>query len=865
MSDLTPMMKQYNRIKAEYPGTILFFRMGDFYETFGDDAVLTSKVLRITLTSRGHGKGGKIPLAGIPYHALDSYLHKMVNAGHKVAICEQVEDPKKAKGIVRRDVVRVVSPGTVLEDSMLRGRENNYLAAIAKGDGFGLAVVDVSTGEFLATEVTGKDAVKRLKSELVRYSPAECLVGPDIGCRGFERISEGDLNCTVTEIEAQAFDAKTAMQTITEQVTDHDLGDMPLALGAAGATLSYLREMQKGSLGQIKGIKAYEINDFMMLDSVTLRNLELFCNIRDGEKSGTLFELMDRTVTPMGTRTLRAWISKPLMDTDYINRRLDSVEWLFRDRTLRAELREYLDEVRDLERLVARSIHGSANARDLIAIKTSLAIVPHILKTLKGKLPSLLTEIEGKIDPCEKLAMKISEAIADEPPMGLREGGIIREGHNADLDELREMAASGSKWMATLEDAERQRTGIKTLKIKYNKVFGYFLEVSSSYIDRVPDEYIKKQTLANSERFITPDLKEKESQILTATERSTALEYDLFSEVRNEVAEQAAALQSTASALGTLDTLAALAELASLNDYNRPKVNDSSAISIVDGRHPVVESLLSERFIPNDTKLDMKRNRVTVLTGPNMAGKSTYMRQIALIVLIAQTGSFVPARSASVGVVDQIFTRVGAFDDLTRGQSTFMVEMTQVSNILTNATKRSLILLDEIGRGTSTFDGLSIAWAVTEYVHSRKVGAKTIFATHYHQLTELEELLDGVVNYNIAVKEQKDDIIFLRKVIPGSTNRSYGVQVAKLAGMPLEVVERAKVLLKQIEEQAIVDLQSPRFKKRKKTYTQLVMFDEIQATDPVREELKSIDVDHITPMQALHKLHELKKKTEEEP
>lgn len=864
MSDLTPMMKQYNRIKEEYPGTVLFFRMGDFYETFGDDAVLTSKVLQITLTSRGHGKGGKLPLAGIPYHALDSYLHKMVKAGYKVAICEQVEDPKKAKGIVKRDVVRVVSPGTVLEDSMLQGRENNFLATISKGKGYGLAIVDISTGEFLATEVTGKDAAKKLKSELVRYSPAECLVGPDMGCKGFEKISDGDLVCTVTELEASVFESGVASQIIEEQFGDAGLDSMPMALSAAGATLAYLSEMQKGSVGQIKEIKAYEINDFMMLDSVTLRNLELFGNIRDGSRTGTLFELIDKTKTPMGTRTLRAWISKPLMDIDRIGRRLDAVEWLFKDRTLRAEIREYLDEVRDLERLVARSIHGSANARDLVAIKTSLAIVPHILKILKGKLPKLLAEIEENIDPCDKLAMNISDAITDEPPLGLRDGGIIREGYDKGLDGLRDMAASGSKWMASLEDEEKKRTGIKSLKIKYNKVFGYFIEVSKSYLDKVPEEYTKKQTLANCERFVTPDLKDKEAQILTATERSTALEYDLFCEVRGEVAKNAAVLQGTAGALGKLDTLASMAELAALNDYHRPKVNDSSAISIVDGRHPVVENLLTERFIPNDTKLDMKRNRVVVLTGPNMAGKSTYMRQIALIVLLAQAGSFVPAKSANIGVVDQIFTRVGAFDDLTRGQSTFMVEMTQVSNILTNATKRSLILLDEIGRGTSTFDGLSIAWAVTEYVHSKKVGAKTIFATHYHQLTELEVLLDSVVNYNIAVKEQKDDIIFLRKVIPGSTNRSYGVQVAKLAGMPLDVVERAKTLLKQIEDQAVVDIQSSGRKKRKKTYTQLVMFDEIKGKDAVREELESIDVDHITPMQALHKLHELKKKTEED-
>ncbi len=865
MSGLTPMMKQYNKIKAEYPGTILFFRMGDFYETFGDDAVVTSKVLDITLTSRGHGRGGKMPLAGIPYHALDSYLHKMVKAGYKVAICEQVEDPKKAKGIVKRDVVRVVSPGTVLEDSMLQGKANNFLVTITKGKGYGLAAVDISTGEFLATQIEGKDAEKRLKNELVRYAPAECLVSQDIGCKGFEDIVSDDLSCTVTETEPDAFNLDTASNALEEHFGESVLDSMPLATSAAGATLAYLNEMQKGSVGQIVNIKVYEINDFMILDAVTTRNLELFNNIRDGGKDGTLFDLMDNTLTPMGTRTLRQWLSKPLMDIGEINCRLDSVEWLFKDRTLRAELREYLKEIRDLERLLARSIHGSANARDLKAIKESLITVPHLLKILEGKLPEFLSEIKGSMDPCHDLVSEIEKSIVDDPPMSLKEGGMIREGYNMELDEIRDLTTSGGKWMASLEGGERRRTGIKSLRIKYNKVFGYFIEVSKTYLDRVPEDYIKKQTLANSERFITPELKEKESQILTATEKSTTLEYEYFCTLREAVAGRSAALQSTANALGRLDTLASLAELAALNDYNRPKMDTSDIISIIDGRHPVVESLLPEKFVPNDTKLDMKRNRVIILTGPNMAGKSTYMRQIALISIMGQMGGFVPAKSASISVVDQIFTRVGAFDDLTRGQSTFMVEMSQVSNILTNATKRSLVLLDEIGRGTSTFDGLSIAWAVAEYAHSKRVGAKTIFATHYHQLTELEELLDGVANFNIAVKEQKDDIIFLRKVIPGSTNRSYGVQVAKLAGMPVEVVERAKNLLKEIEDQTIVDLQSaPKPKKRKKTYTQLVMFDEIKKIDPIREELRELDTHHVTPMQALQKLHDLKKKAEEE-
>jgi DNA mismatch repair protein MutS len=864
---LTPLMKQYNRIKAEHPGAILFFRMGDFYETFGEDAVITSKVLDIVLTSRAHGKDGKTELAGIPYHALDSYLHKMVKAGHKVAICEQVEDPKQAKGIVKREVVRIVSPGTVMEDSMLQGRANNFLVTVTKGNGYGLAAVDASTGEFMATEMTGDGVEKKLMGELARLSPAECLVCRDIGLEDFGRITEGELGCTVT-LASPEMEARDPAQLVRERLGDGSLGrleELPMALEAAGLTLAYLEEMQKGSIGQVRELKLYELKDFMVLDSITLRNLELFNNIRDGGVEGTLFALMDRTTTPMGTRTLRKWLAQPLMDVSEIGRRLDAVEYLFKRRSIRAELREYLGDVKDIERLLSRCIHGSANARDVLVLRESLLAVPSLLKAMEGELPGLLRDVRDWMDPCEELVGDITKAIVDEPPVALKDGGIIREGYSQDLDELRDMTSSGSKWLASLEEGEKKRTGIKTLRIRYNKVFGYFIEVSKSYLDRIPEDYVKKQTLANSERFITPELKEKESQILSARERSTALEYELFSKLREEVGRCSEALQETARAVGVLDVTASLGELASLNDYSRPEVNDSSTISIMGGRHPVVEALLTEKFVPNDTTLDMKRNRVVILTGPNMAGKSTYMRQVALIVIMAQMGSFVPAKSAKVGVVDQVFTRVGAFDDLTRGQSTFMVEMTQVANIVGNAGRRSLILLDELGRGTSTFDGLSIAWAVAEYVHSRKVGSKTIFATHYHQLTELEELLDGVVNYNIAVKEQKDEIIFLRKVIPGSTNKSYGVQVAKLAGMPAEVVQRAKALLREIEDQTVMDLQSsPRKKKRRKTYTQLVMFDDLRPPDPLRVELEKLDLDHLTPMQALHKLQELKEKLEGE-
>ncbi|MDO9537398.1 MAG: DNA mismatch repair protein MutS [Thermoplasmata archaeon] len=863
LPDDSPMMKQYKSIKSQYPGTVVFFRMGDFYETFGDDAIITARVLDITLTARGHYKGEKMPLAGIPYHALDTYLHRMVKAGYKVAICEQIEDPKKAKGIVKRDVVRIVSPGTVMEDSMLQGKANNFLLAISKHkSGFGLAAVDISTGEFMATNIEGVSAERQLRNEIVRFMPSECLISPDIGAKGIETIMEGDLVCTVTTGTAEQFSKEKAWQTLCEHIEDTSgIADSIPSITAAGATLAYLTEMQKCSLSQIKNVKCYEINDFMMLDSVTLRNLELFGNIRDGSKTSTLFQLMDRTLTPMGSRTLRNWMAKPLMDLKAVDERLDAVEILFKNRTLKAEAREYLKDVRDLERLLSRSIYGSANARDVAAIKETLAAVNPISETLGAKIPNLLKNIRQNLDPCQELMDQIGQAIADEPPISVRDGSMIREGYNPELDELRDMARTGGKWMASLEETERARTGIKSLKIKYNKVFGYHIEIPISQSGNVPDNYTRKQTMSNAERFITPELKEKESQILTANERSTALEYEIFCKIRENVSAHSARLQGTAKALGELDALASLAELAALQNYVRPKLEESDTLSIIEGRHPVVESLLSENFIPNDTKLDMKKNRVIILTGPNMAGKSTYMRQIALIVLMAQMGSFVPAKSARLGMVDRIFTRVGAFDDLSRGQSTFMVEMTQVSDILNNATKRSLILLDELGRGTSTFDGLSIAWAVAEYVHSRKVGAKTIFATHYHQLNELEELLDGVVNYNIAVKEEKDDIIFLRKVIPGSTNRSYGVQVAKLAGMPREVVERAKKLLKEIEDQTVVDMTDQKPRKKSKTYTQLVMFqDAIPPIHPLEEEILKLELDHLTPMQALQKLHELKSK-----
>lgn len=911
-------MRQYYTFKEKYDDAILFFRMGDFYETFGDDAIVTSEVLDITLTSRGRTEGRDIPLAGIPYHALDAYLHKMVKAGYKVAICEQVENPKKAKGIVKRDVVRLVSPGTVVEDSMLSGKGNNFLASISgTPDKCGLSVVDISTGDFLTTQIE-EDTPARLKNELDRFQPSECIVSPRFGAENVREILGEEQGCPVTELDATYFDERGANSRLqilfgVKSLAGFGVEGRGLAVSAAGAAVKYLENMQMCDPGQITNLRAYSTSDFMVLDTTTMRNLEIFKNIRDRSEKYTLIELLDRGRTPMGSRLIRSWVAQPLQNIGAINERLDGVEHFMKNRLLRSELRECLNAVRDMERLISRTVHGSGNARDMLALKDSLAVVP-VIKSLfaahgadrpvhpsrgwgrdgagtgglenarsdgaaskgqgrypTGKLPAIINASVNELDGLRSLVAEIESAIAEKPPLSLKDGGLFKPGYNAELDEIREMASSGEKWIAGMEEAEREATGIKSLKIKYNKVFGYFLEVTRTHLDKVPEHYIRKQTLSNAERFITPELKEKEAQILSANERLEALEYQLFCELREKVAGHSLAIQRTARAVGKLDALAGFAELAELNRYCRPVLDDGKELTIIEGRHPVVEAMGEDRFIPNDTRMDMKKSRVIILTGPNMAGKSTYMRQQALIALMAHIGCFVPAKSARLGLIDRIFTRVGAYDDLTHGQSTFMVEMTEVANILNNASSSSLILLDEIGRGTSTFDGLSIAWAVAEYIQSRKVGAKTIFATHYHHLTELEELQDGVANYNIAVKEHKDDIIFLRKVIPGSTNRSYGVQVARLAGLPPDVISRAKEILRRLEEEALMEVEKPadaRGRKKRggkrRTYTQLVIFDQMTPDNPVLEELRALDPNHMTPMEALHKLQELKEKLDDD-
>ncbi len=885
MARSSPMMQQYNRIKNDYKDSILFFRMGDFYETFYDDAKLVSKELDIALTSRNKGAEKKIPLAGIPYHALEPYLAKLIRKGYKVAICEQVEDPKVAKGIVKREVVRLVTPGTVLESGMLDERNNNYLMVISKeNEVFGLAFVDVSTGEFLTTQLEGENLNSKLTTEIIRFKPAECILPKNLSKDEtlLKLIKNVDKNILITEYDDEHFHHDRAYQTLKSHFKTISLEGMgceslPLSVQASGGAISYLQETQKAGLENIDVLSTYSRADYMILDSTTLRNLEIMRNVRDGSSQGTMLEILDKTSTPMGSRTMRKWLTQPLMKVAPIKMRQNVVEELFNNTFLRQDLKDFLGNLRDMERLTSRIVYGSANARDLIALKESLKIIPEIKNALKENQPKslLLRRISGEIKELKDVVDLIQRAIVDEPPLTVKDGGLIKNGYNERLDELRDITRGGKNWVNTLEKQERRRTGIKSLRVGYNKVFGYYIEVTKTNLSQVPEDYIRKQTLANSERFITPELKEKESLILSAEEKMNALEYELFSGVMERAAEHSSEIKTTAKAISELDCLVAFAEVAVNNDYSKPEINENHEIVIKEGRHPVIEQALYSAFIPNDAKLDCEGNRLIILTGPNMAGKSTYMRQVALITIMAQMGCFVPAKSASIGLVDRIFTRVGAFDDLTRGQSTFMVEMNELANILNTATPRSLIILDEIGRGTSTYDGLSIAWSVGEYIHNKnKIGAKTLFATHYHNITELAEIYDGVVNYNIAIKEDKDGIIFLRKVVPGGTNKSYGIEVAKLAGLPSEVINRANEILRTIEEENIVRVSDETGGKGKesaardvfptrKKLTQLVLFEPNPVPHPVIDEIKKMDLNEMTPLEALNRLNELKKKVNE--
>ena len=877
IGELTPMMKQYMQTKEEYKDCILFYRLGDFYEMFFDDALTASKELEITLTGKNCGLEERAPMCGIPYHAVDSYLNRLVSKGYKVAICEQVEDPKTAKGIVKREVIRVVTPGTNLDTQGLDETKNNYIMCIVyMADRYGLSVADVTTGEYLVTEL---DSQTKLMDELYKFMPSEIVCNEAFYMSGLDLDDlKNRLHMAIYSLEAWYFDDALCRETLQEHfkvasLEGIGLSDYECGMIASGALLKYLEETQKNSLSHMSRLTRYATGNYMVLDSATRRNLELVETLREKQKRGSLLWVLDKTKTAMGARTLRKYVEQPLIDKESIVKRLDAVAELKGNAICREEIREYLNPVYDLERLVGKITYQSANPRDLIAFQSSLSMLPSVKCILKDMESDLLKEIYEELDPLEELCDLVGRAIQEEPPLAMKEGGIIKDGYNEEVDRLRKAKSEGKNWLADLETKEREKTGIKNLRIRYNKVFGYYLEVTNSFKDLVPDYYTRKQTLANAERYIIPELKELEDTILGAEDKLCALEYELYCEVRNTIAAELTRIQRTAKAVAKLDVIASLALVAERNNYVRPKINEKGVIDIRDGRHPVVEKMIpNDMFIANDTYLDDKKQRISIITGPNMAGKSTYMRQAALIVLMAQLGSFVPASSANIGLVDRIFTRVGASDDLASGQSTFMVEMNEVANILRNATSKSLLILDEIGRGTSTFDGLSIAWAVVEYIsNSKLLGAKTLFATHYHELTELEGKISNVNNYCIAVKEKGDDIVFLRKIVKGGADKSYGIQVAKLAGVPDPVINRAKEIVEELVTADITgkvkDIAVQGSETKKKTQkkldevdlTQFSLFDTVK-DDDVLNELKELDISHMTPMDAMNKLYQLQNK-----
>ena len=878
MAELTPMMKQYMETKSQYQDCILFYRLGDFYEMFFEDALTASRELEITLTGKNCGQEEKAPMCGVPYHAVEGYLNRLVAKGYKVAICEQVEDPKTTKGIIKREVVRIVTPGTNLDTQALDETKNNYIMCIVYiADRYGVSVADISTGDYFVTEIP--DSAKLL-DEIYRFSPSEIICNEAFYMSGVDMDGMKDrLGITIYSLESWYFDDEVCRKKLLEHFEVSSFAGLGLAdydcgIISAGALLQYLLETQKNSLSNLTHITPYAAGKFMMIDSSTRRNLELCETLREKQKRGSLLWVLDKTKTAMGARTLRKYVEQPLIDKTEIIRRLDAVQELKEQAISREEIREYLSPVYDLERLITKIAYGSANPRDLTAFRSSLEMLPALLYILQEMKAELLKDLAVDLDPLEDLCILVKKAIREDPPIAMKEGNIINDGYNEEVDKLRRAKSDGKDWLAKLENDEREKTGIKNLKIKYNKVFGYYLEVTNSYKEMVPEYYTRKQTLANAERYITPELKELEDMILGAEDKLYALEYELYSEVRDLIASQIERIQKTAKAVAALDAFASLALVAERNNYVRPKINEKGVIDIKEGRHPVVERMIpNEMFISNDTYLDDKKHRISIITGPNMAGKSTYMRQTALIALMAQIGSFVPAKSANIGLSDRIFTRVGASDDLASGQSTFMVEMTEVANILRNATSKSLLILDEIGRGTSTFDGLSIAWAVIEYISdSRLLGAKTLFATHYHELTELEGKIDNVNNYCIAVKEKGDDIVFLRKIVKGGADKSYGIQVAKLAGVPELVIGRAKEIVEELSDEDItarvseiaskerVVKKKPKVKKYDDVdIAQMSLFDTVK-DDDVLEELKNLDVGNMTPIDALNTIYRLQNK-----
>ncbi len=900
MTGLTPLMQQYMQIKAQYKDCILFYRLGDFYEMFFEDAHICSRELEIALTGKGIGQEERAPMCGVPYHSVENYLSKLVSRGYRVAICEQVEDPKTAKGIVKREVVRIVTPGTNLNTQVLDETKNNYLMAVVHTtNAYGISVVDVTTGDYFVTEV---DNARKLMDEVYKWSPSEIICNDTFFVSGIDIDALKSINNLVlSPLEPWYFDDDLCARALQEHFDVKALEGIGLkgyTIGtiAAGCIMQFLRETQKNSLSHIIKLTPYTYEKYMLLDSVAVRNLELTETIREKQKKGSLLWVLDKTKTAMGARLLRSYMEQPLIDYDMINNRLEAVSQLKDNMITREEIREYLNPIYDLERLMGKISYKSANPRDLIAFNTSLSMLPHIKFQLQGfaACAGLLKEIYEELDTLEDLSELIGRSIADEPPINVKEGGIIREGFHEEVDRLRKAKTEGKDWLMDLETKERDSTGIKNLRIKYNRVFGYYLEVTNSYQSLVPPNWIRKQTLANAERYTTPELKDLEDIILGAEDKLFSLEYDLFCEIRDQIALEVRRIQQSAKAIAKLDVFASLALVAEQNNYVKPEMNTSGAIAIKNGRHPVVEKMIShDMFVANDTILDNKNNRVSIITGPNMAGKSTYMRQTALIVLMAQIGSFVPADSAVIGIVDRIFTRVGASDDLASGQSTFMVEMTEVANILRNATQNSLLILDEIGRGTSTFDGLSIAWAVVEHISNLSLlGAKTLFATHYHELTELEGRLEGVNNYCIAVKEQGEDIVFLRKIVKGGADKSYGIQVARLAGVPAGVLKRASEIVAEltgndlalkaknlsspeaskeefVQEELSLEhfLQEPMLKpgmkqKKHKDTSQFSLFS-MSGNEDIVTELRDMDIARLTPIDAINKLYQLQRKIKE--
>lgn len=862
MAELTPMMKQYMEIKQKCPDTILMFRLGDFYEMFFEDAIVASKDLEITLTGRDCGQEERAPMCGVPFHAADTYIARLVAKGHKVAICEQMEDPKAVKGIVKRDIIRIVTPGTIIDDALLNSRKTNYMASVCRiGNDSGVTFVDVSTGELLGTTLYDDASCDKLINELARFSPVEIALG-----------GNSYQNKKITEYIQSRSDALTFTYEYTDVEKDareilfsqlknsNDISENMLKISTA-ALINYILETQKAKMAHIHTINIYTSQEFVDLDAATVRNLELVETMRDKTKRGSLFWVLDNTKTSMGTRMLKQWILRPLVNAASVNNRLCGVEELYNNLSLREDLEDALTGVNDIERLMSRVSIGTANARDMLALCASFAKLPFLSKILCKTRSTILSVQAANLDTLEDLCDLLERAINPDAPISLREGNIIRKGFLEEIDRLRDIKDGGTTFVAELEARERERTGIKNLKVKFNKVFGYFIEVSSSQLSKVPDDYMRKQTITNGERFITAELKEIESSVLGASEKLVQLEYEEFQKIREAVCEHMERIEKTAHAIAVTDTIYSLAEAAVKNKYTKPEVNLGDKLEIREGRHPVVEKVLSHSlFVPNDTSLDCTDNRMAVITGPNMAGKSTYMRQTAIIALMAQIGSFVPAQSCTIGIIDKIFTRIGASDDLASGQSTFMLEMNEVSYILKNATKKSLCILDEIGRGTSTFDGLSIAWAVIEHI-AKKIGAKTLFATHYHELTALEGEVEGIVNYNTACKKRGDDITFLRRIVRGGTDDSFGIEVAKLAGVPESVIKRAKEVLKTVEGETRGSEAGSKIASKMETQSgdSVQIGFEDMGSNKLREALREIDVTTLTPIEAMNKLYELQK------